>query len=69
MQAVVDSISRYLPGNRAGLSGGALKLLGVQTGGCNSRGPWGSCGVWLLRNCTLAFRSSYFHQLPTSRLQ
>ncbi|KAI7843697.1 hypothetical protein COHA_002596 [Chlorella ohadii] len=42
-KAVVDSISRYLPGNRAGLSGGALKLLGVQTGGCNSRGPWGSC--------------------------
>lgn len=32
VQAVVDAIGRYLPGNRAGLSGGALKLLGMQTG-------------------------------------
>ncbi|PRW57850.1 RNA-binding RBM5 and related containing G-patch and RRM domains (ISS) [Chlorella sorokiniana] len=34
-KAVVDTISRYLPGNRAGLSGAALKLLGVQTGFSN----------------------------------
>lgn len=31
-QAVVDTISKFLPGNRAGLSNGSFALLKMQTG-------------------------------------
>ena len=52
LQAVVDTISKYLPGNRAGMNATSFALLKVQTGG--GAGAWvsglfGGClaAVWL----------------------
>ena len=38
LQAVVDTISKYLPGNRAGMNAASFALLKVQTGG--GAGAW-----------------------------